>query len=479
MVSSKPQLPMALLWGAVAAVFILSGLFIKSDSVETVSGAYLIAFASLLPAYLWISGRAKGLPIFPVYSLTFLWTYAIPLVIDHPEVVQYPPRMHLLASLTTVSFLLLGTFIWFQFVKGVHKAPTGLWVLDGKRGEPYLLVGYAAGVVLTVGFAGGWSDMDAGLFSLIRGSLLSVSNLAMFALAYRWGTQEMPKKRVALFLSLLALYVLANAATLLLIGALSALLLVAVAFSLGRRKIPFIPLAVMILLIVPLHYGKGEMRIKYWKGEGGASIKPWDYPALYAEWVSSAWEHLSRSEDEGYDDTQSFAQRAGLINLLLTAQDATSKDVPFLNGATYTIIPKLLIPRFLDPDKPASHEGTYLLNIHFGKQTREDTRTTTIGWGLLNEAYANFGIWGVGGLAVILGCLYGVVTRWSMNCPVLSARYLFAILLISFAYQSEFSASVYVTALFQSTVPLLIIVFLLMKRQNLSPNQTKVIGIPS
>lgn len=459
------RLPQSWFWGAFALLLLASVLIIKSDSFETISGAYLIAFAALLPSYLWITGKAGGLPIFPVYALTHLWTYAIPLVIDQPDVVQYPPRMHLIAGLTTAGFLLLGTFVWFQFVKNSAETPPTLWVLDGRKGEPYLLAGFAAGVLFSVAFVGGWSDMDAGLFALIRGIIISVTNLGMFTLAYRWGTREMSRKRIGLFLLLLIVYLLSNAATLLLVNALSGLLLVVIAFSLGRRKLPLLPLAALLLVVIPLHYGKAEMRNKYWAGGESATIKPWEYPGLFVEWAGYSWEHLTDSSDKGDADPQSIAQRAGLINLMLMTQDATSKDVPFLNGETYAIIPRLLVPRFLDPEKPASHEGTYLLNIHFGMQTREDTYTTTIGWGLLNEAYANFGLWGVIGLAVVLGCLYGMVARWSMNCPVLSARYLFAILLISIAYQTEFSASVFVTALFQSTVPLLAVAFLLMKRQ--------------
>lgn len=471
--------PRAWFWAAVALLLLGSALFVEFDSSETVAGAYLIAFSSLAPAYLWVTGKARGLPIFPVYALTHLWTYALPLVIDIPQVTQYPPQMHFYASVTTAGFILLGTFVWYQLVKSAPEQPSTLWVMDGKKGEPYLLAGFAGGVLLSVAFAGGWSDMDAGLFALIRGSLLAVTNLAMFVLAYRWGTREMSKRMTGLFLLLLALYVLSNAATLLLVNALSGLLLVAIAFTLGRRKLPVLPLAVLLLVVIPLHYGKAEMRSKYWAGGMGASVSPWEYPGLFIEWAGYSWDHLSGSSDKGDADPQTIAQRAGLISLLLRAQDATSRDTPFLNGATYVIIPRLLVPRFLDPEKPASHEGTYLLNIHFGLQTREATLTTTIGWGMLNEAYANFGLWGVGGLALILGSLYGVVARWSMNCPVLSARFLFAILLISVAYQSEFSASVYVTALFQSTVPLLAAIFLLMKKRDMGGAATSESGEPA
>src|SRR5207237_309774 len=102
-------------------------------------------------------------------------------------------------------------------------------------------------------------------------------------------------------------------------------------------------------------------------------------------------------------------------------------------------------------------------NIHYGVQTREDTAITTIGWGLLNEAYANFGLVGCAGLAVVLGIFYGSMARWSLNTPMLSARSLFTMMVLNFAIQTEFSASVYVTALFQTFVPLLAVTFLFMK----------------
>jgi hypothetical protein len=463
--AENPRFPVTWFWIVVAALLVAPFVLAQTASLYTVSGACLIAFAALLPTYLWLRGKTIGLPIFPIYALTHLWTYAIPLVIDFPEVARYTPEMHLQASLTTSGFLFLGTFVWYQFVKLPPSRTMAVRVFDGKKGERYILVGYAAGVMFSIAFAAQWTDMDAGLFALIRGSIYAVTYLSSFALAYRWGTLELSGKKTTIFLLLVAIYVLANSATLLLVNALSGLMLVSIAFCLGRRKIPLLPLIVLAIFVIPLHYGKADMRNKYWHKNESSSFQPWDYPAIYAEWAGYSYQHLFDSEDEGGDSSpQAFMQRAGLINLLLLVQEQTSNEVPFLNGATYSMIPRLLIPRFLDPEKPASHEGTSLLNIHFGKQTREDTLSTTIGWGLLNEAYANFGFWGAGALAIVLGTLYGAATRWSMGCPVLSARYLFAILLISMAFQTEFSAGVYISALFQSTVPLLALSFFLMKR---------------
>jgi hypothetical protein len=142
----------------------------------------------------------------------------------------------------------------------------------------------------------------------------------------------------------------------------------------------------------------------------------------------------------------------------------TPDEVSFMDGETYAVIPILLVPRILYPNKPASHEGTYLLNIHYGFQTREATATTTIGWGLLNESYANFGYVGVGLLAVILGAYYAVVSRWAQRAPVLSFRSLFAIVVASYAFQTEIAAGVYVSALFQSICALLVVAALFMRQ---------------
>ncbi|NEO61399.1 MAG: hypothetical protein F6J98_13545, partial [Moorea sp. SIO4G2] len=126
---------------------------------------------------------------------------------------------------------------------------------------------------------------------------------------------------------------------------------------------------------------------------------------------------------------------------------------------------QLLVPRILNPNKIRSNEGTYILNINYGIQTREATNTTTIGWGLMNEAYANFGILGCAGLAVFMGTFYGKVTQWSINAPILSAQSLFAVLILTFAFQTEWSAGVYVAALFQSSTVLGAIVVVLMKKE--------------
>ena len=95
--------------------------------------------------------------------------------------------------------------------------------------------------------------------------------------------------------------------------------------------------------------------------------------------------------------------------------------------------------------------------------------TATIGWGFLNEAYANFGFPGAIGVMLLLGLVLGLVERWSAGMPILSFRSLFAILLLSTLIGADATFAVFVAALAQGTVVLLAASAVLMRRRRLVP----------
>jgi hypothetical protein len=97
-----------------------------------------------------------------------------------------------------------------------------------------------------------------------------------------------------------------------------------------------------------------------------------------------------------------------------------------------------------------------MLNVHFGFQTIEGTQKTSIGWGLIAEAYANFGRAGVVGVGVLLGLLVGFFERWSTGAPILSLPGLVAIAGMMNFVNLEGDAAGLMTSLTQSIFVILI-----------------------
>lgn len=457
-------------WVVALGLFVFELFWTQTNSLVSNFGAILITAAALLPSYLWCSSRAQGMPIFPLFALTFVWTHALPLVSQHTKVVTYSSTSHLFASCTVAGFLGLGTLIWFPFVKSASLRPKSYRALSSQRGNVFFLWVLAAGILFNMYFVGGWFFLDGGIFSIVRGAILGLNALATFVLAYQLGTQELPKGQTRLFLFLLVANMITSAVGLLVVWAACMFMLATIAFIIGRRKIPVLPILIVLVCLSLLHSGKAQMRSKYWFRGQITFVQPWEYAAWYGEWISYSLLDFNTNKEDlpESQQKQSFLERSSVIHLLLLAQDKSPNSKPFLHGETYSILPQLLVPRIFNSNKIWSHEGTYLLNIHYGLQTRKETLSTTISWGLLAESYANFGLLGCAGLAIVLGVAYGQSTRWSLNMPILSDRSLFTVLMMTFAFQTEWTAGVYVASLFQSSVVLGGIVVFLMKPYRMS-----------
>lgn len=427
-------------------------------SFEDIFGGVAISIVSIIPVYLWCAGKAFGLPIFPLFSITYLWTCAVPLITDNPSILKYDNSERFLVALTVSGFLLLGTFVWYQFVNNFPHPEEKYRVLDIKRGDNLFLTILVIANFYTITSLAGWLNLDSGAFSIIRGAILGLTAIATFAMSYRHGLGKLSSASSLFYISLTLLLIVVSALSLLLIGALTICLTSVVAYSVGKGKFPVVLTIIMLILFAILHAGKGEMRQIY----SQQVVEPWQYPSRYIEWVELGIKDIFQ-EFKDVESEQSILERASVIQQLLLTQSETARGKPFLEGYTYGIIPQLLVPRIFNSEKITSHEGTSILNIYYGRQTRKDTQNTTIGWGLLAEAYANFGLWGCVLLAFISGAGYGYVSLLSVNAPVFSDRYLFAILVLSYAFQTEFTAGVYVAALFQSSMTLLVFVFFFMR----------------
>jgi hypothetical protein len=467
----NPRFSRYLLWAFWLGTTLLVGYAlyhaISTGPLKTLLGAVLALFA-LLPAYLWCAGKVRGLPLFPVLALTYLGTFALPLIQDHPTLAAYADGDLVIAALTAAGFLALATLCWLKVVRTAVAPPRRYWGLAPGRGSGIFQFCLLLACLFRVATLSGWfASLSPSVYSLIRAVSLSLAVLASTILSYRLGRRELSSTQAAVFLVLLMVYLLATAAGLMLAPAVVTTLVAAGVFTIARGRVPLVPLAIAFVVFSVLHVGKGPMREAYWSKN--RTLQPWEYPEFFGRWVALGVTRLPDSlsaERKTKEKSTSLLERASVVQMLLRVQSQSPGEKPFLYGRTYALIPELLIPRVLYSDKVRSHEGTYLLSIYYGLQTRQATNRTTIGFGLLAEAYANFGYPGVVGLALLLGAGLGWVTRWAMQTPLTSFRGLFSLVVLSLAIQTEHTAGVVVSSLFQAFVTLLAFSTLVMTTQS-------------
>jgi len=470
----KTETMTLLFWAGMAALLFSNLDKLRQVPQSTAIGALLIGVACMYPVYLWCAGRVQGLPVFPFFSLTYLWTFCLPLLSGNLNVLSYSPEAQLRAALTTVLFLVSGTVVWLQIVSTPQTIKKPFRALRTDTADNVFIAMVAAGAFLNMYVVGGWSGIPDKLFTIVRGIILGLSFLGIFVLAYRAGQNSMPRTKQYIFFISLVANIVTAAAGLILKTSLTLFLLSVMAYVIGGKKLPILGLLLGIFLLLPLHHGKHEMRHKYWEAPTAHYVQPWQYPAWFQEWwgYAQANKNYVPQRWEKVEEKESFVERSSVIHMLMMAQAKIPEPFPYLEGKTYAIIPGLIVPRVLNPNKLRSHEGTHMLNVHVQRQTYEQTLKTTIAWGLLPEAYANFGYFGCALIGGILGACYGTITLAAIGTPPFSARMMFCVLVMSLALAStEWTAGVYAATLFQSSVPIVGIKYAFMKiyRPRLSP----------
>lgn len=437
--------------------------FAAEPSVR-VLGAALISAAALLPAYIWCQRPSLGLPIYPLFALTFVAKYAYPLAGSDELILLYDDDAGLQAGLTVSLFLLVGTAAWCAANRWVPRSRGPVKAMARGKGDVLFTALIFSAALFNLSMVGNWIYISGGLVSIVRAAVLGLASVGIFMLAYRWGAGELNGIKKVAFGTSLALFLVAHSMSLFMIDLILATTFAAAAYVIGGGRIPWKSAVLLAALFTVLHAGKSEMRNEYWRYEEvNKPVQLYEFPAFLAEWIGYGMDVVTSPRRE--DTPWTLAERMSLIPLLLKVQAESPETRPFLNGETYAIIPGLLMPRILNPKKLNVHEGAHLLSIHYGLQTREATETSTIAWGPLIESYANFGMLGVIALALVTGGIYGAVAKYATGVPILSLRMLVAIVFAAMALQVEWTAGVYISALFQSLVVIWALSFVLMERR--------------
>jgi hypothetical protein len=432
-----------------------------------------ISAGTLLSLAIW-HGKGVGIPIIPVFALQHLITYGTPIVTRNETIVPYSPEFITQAGFEVCVFLSVMTVAWRLGMELFKTRPTYSYALRVfSEGDAHMRIRVGVGLIAIVTAYNVADSMrvihsilemlPGGTSSLVSAMIKATTMAGYFLVAMSIGSGETKGGVKGFFWCTFVANALIIASSFLLSSATNLVASVVIGLFWGSGRMPWRFLLITAGILSFLHLGKFEMRDRYWDVETeSADTKLIDLPRHYGEWVDASYRNMlgSRKDEAasfktlGEDTPSMLARVNNAQNLLFAINAVEGRAIPVLGGATYALIPPLLIPRVLWPEKPRAHEGQVTLNVHFERQNLSASYKTYIAWGLLPEAYGNFGpIWGAAILGLALGLLFARIETITACKPLLSLEGLvtFAVF-IELSVSFEMVASVLTTALFQSVV---------------------------
>lgn len=409
----------------------------------------LIFVLSLMPCLLWAKTGGSRFPVFEAIMMLCANAYAIPLLNARDQLADYSDDVITRAGWVVLLYLVSAN-LTYQVVKGIPGRGR-FWRESLITRQIEKLMVY--GMIVSTAYVGvsvftTWIPWE--FESTLRAIFYGVGVLCTFVSSQRWGRGEMSRAEKIVFMGTLIPQMIFMSVNLVLIAAITQIGIALLGYLSGGKRIPWLVLAVTFTVLAILHTGKTRMREKYWDAKAPAPTFA-QMPEYFAEWIDFGLQPTSG----GKTVSQKMIERTSLMHILCLINSCTPERQDYLYGSTYVHVLPQLIPRFFWPGKPRSHIATYELGIYYGLQHEEDTAATTIAFGLVAEAYANFGMIG----AILLGVFWGFVLRkfqiWSTFSPMFSFAGLFMILLTAWSLSAELTMAAWVSSFEQAVIAVL------------------------
>jgi hypothetical protein len=429
---------LGLFFVAAAVVLLLLSVFAR-DPI-----AYLcVTVPVLLSVFLWVNYGAFGIPVLPVVAVLFYLYYALPLLVGDTLQI-YKVSELVWATLSVGAFLIAASLAAWPFL-GAPRRKTGPGSATRASGyasaikqrsfsnisladDLYRLIflGLAAGILFNATAAAGKLGYLGNLAGALRACVSPLTYVACYLTGYARGAGLLTGQRWLFACGgFVALTVFAMSNLFLLGGAMN-LAAVMLGYVLATKRLPWFGFAMVFALLSILNAGKYSVREAYWahNSQSVQNASLGQVPGMLIDWLV---EGISKVGSSSTLNNPSLLERTSLLHMVLTVQEATPKIIPYLEGETYAMLPEMMVPRFVDPEKIESQAVLNLLSVRYGRETVEDTAKTTIGWGMVAEAYANFGNLGVIAVGAVFGVLCGFLMRLSATAGATSVAMLIAI----------------------------------------------------
>ncbi len=422
----------------------------------------VMIFLAFLPAYLWARRGRSTLPVFEVILFTTLNTYGLPLLNGH-ENLNFYSESDITAAAISVIIFQLAAIATYQLFRG-RASLSPFWREEIITRDIARILGYGLLLnTLYIILSTFTRVIPSDLMSILRAVFFGIGIISVFTLSRRLGLGQLSSFEKVFFALNLSIQVTGMIATLFLVGAVSTLLLALIGYISARGRIPVVICVLLFVTIALLHAGKSPMRDKYWKGSVRTVPTMAELPNFFFEWIQYGLASADADTEQDKKITSKLVERTSLIHILCLVTNRSPQLLPHLDGETYADIPAQFVPRIFWSDKPLGHVSNTRLSVYYGLQTEAETATTTIGFGMLAEAYANFGYFGLGALGVLVGFVIKRAQTLSNEGPIFSYGGLLLVLLLAWSFQVEFTLSMWIASFYQACIAVLGLPFLLKK----------------
>lgn len=434
---------------AVLAFWLVSPL---TDILQLLAGVSILVLGCL-PGLLWARHNRPWFPCFEISTLTCVVFYAIPLLNRHEDLNVYADSTLEISGWLVVAYLGAAVVV-FNSVRNPREAP--YWAAQKLLPDDMLRY-VPAGLLINTAYIAldrFTTIIPYDIAGSVRALCFGLGTVTAFIFACEWGRGRLSRGMKVLFISCLAIQVILLFSHLYLITGMSLLILSGIGYTSTRRHLPWLAIAICLPVIAVLHNGKSEMRKLYWGDSGANSTfipSIGDLPSLFSQWIDFGL-HPKNEGDADTNIATKLAERASLFQMLCLSVDQIPDHRPYLDGVSYVDIPAQVVPRILWPDKPSSLLSNIRLAVYFNLVDPDNAFSTSIAFGMIAEAYINFGFWGVLVLGALTGLAFKHISLRSIGTPMFSAIGIFMILLTAWSFQAEQVMATWLSSLFQAGV---------------------------
>jgi hypothetical protein len=444
------------------------GLLIASFFAQDTIACLCVTVPVLIAPALWVNSGAFGVPVLPVISGLFYLYYAMPLFVGS-ALALYKPDDIVSAELSVGLFLCAAAVAAFPFfgasrsrtrraarnaaLRYARALQTRSFANLASNDELYRLIfiGLIGGIFYYLLSVSGAASKLGTYLGVVRAGILPLTSIACYLIGFARGSGSLSGSRWSLAVGGFVVMTLLSMSGLFLISGAINVAAAMLGYVLAGKRIPWLAIGSALAIIVVFNAGKYSMRTVYWAPDSqsvqDSSILK--LPTIMANWFMAGLDSLA-SDEAARRREPTLLERTSLLHMVLAVQEATPTFIPYLEGETYAMLPAMLVPRFLQPDKIESQAALNLLSVRYGREREEDTEKTTIGWGMVAEAYANFGNLGVIVAGAVFGVLCGMLMRLSTSAAPVSLAMLITIASTLLLCNVELDFSSLILSLLQS-----------------------------